>query len=380
MLTVIVSSPGLLRDRLRTILASFSNIYVVGTAGGGLSALNLLILILVIAAGGVGLFPSAGVSPALAQENMETDTQGNPASEPQPVTVPETITFSQDSTVTHHSFQLTMESLVGGTIHYTTNGSLPAAGSIPYTGPITIDAPTVIRAQVFDDQGTPQRDPVTKSYIVAPYDPTIPVISIVTDWANLDALHANPKGKGREWERPINLEYFAPGGEVQFNIKAGLRIHGGESRTISPKKSYRLYFRKSYGGPGNLEYPLFPDSPVTRFDKLVLRGSYNDSFAYVNTTGQIKSAAFLAKYIGDQVVRNLHRDMGQPIAHGSWVLLYLNGEFWGLYDLTERIGLQFLRSYSDKDSDWDIIKKDVGVDAEGRWYNIERAIEGGDGA
>jgi len=60
-------------------------------------------------------------------------------------------------------------------------------------------------------------------------------------------------------------------------------------------------------------------------------------------------------------VRNLHRNMGQPVAHGAWVLLYLNGKFWGLYNVTERVDLQYLRSYSDKDSDWDVIKKEVGI-------------------
>jgi hypothetical protein len=67
--------------------------------------------------------------------------------------------------------------------------------------------------------------------------------------------------------------------------------------------------------------------------------------------------------------------MGQPIAHGSWVLLYLNGEFWGLYNLTERIDQQFLRSYSDKDAEWNIISKESGWE-NGVWYNREEVKEG----
>jgi hypothetical protein len=68
--------------------------------------------------------------------------------------------------------------------------------------------------------------------------------------------------------------------------------------------------------------------------------------------------------------------MGEPIAHGSWVLLYLNGEFWGLYNLTERIDLQFLQAYSDPDSAWDIIAKESGYDQNKQWFNIEEAKEG----
>jgi hypothetical protein len=286
----------------------------------------------------------------------------------------QTITFSKDSAVATQAFQLSLKSEVpGGTIHYTTNGSLPDANSTPYSGPLAIDQPTVIRAQVFKD-GAAVGEVYTKSYLIANYDQTIPVISIVTDWNDLNTLHAFPEERGKDWERPINMEYFAPGGLVQFNVKAGVRIHGNFSRLFSPKKSYRIYFSKSYGGPGNLEYPLFPDSPVTKFDKLVLRAGFQDTFFHRGIPG-LSDKHLSARYINDQVVRNLHRDMGQPIAHGVWVLLYLNGEFWGLYNLTERIDQQFLRSYSDKDSEWNIIAKESGWE-NGVWYNREEVKEG----
>jgi len=285
------------------------------------------------------------------------------------------LTFSLDSQVANRPLQVRLTNLVRGTIRYTTNGALPNANSTPYTAPITIDASTVIRAQVFDAAGNPVGDVDTKSYLIVDYAQTIPVISIVADWGDLDTLHANATQRGQEWERPINMEYFEPGGELGFNVKAGMRIHGGRSRAVSPKKSYRIYFRKSYGGPGKLEYPLFADSQVTKFDKLVLRAGYNDAFSYLNEALEPTVQSSGAAYIRDQVVRNLHRDMGQPIAHGSWVLLYLNGEFWGLYNLTERIDLEFLQSYSDKDSAWDIVEKEVGTET-GEWISREVARDG----
>jgi hypothetical protein len=288
---------------------------------------------------------------------------------------PPAVIFSQDSIVVAQPFQLTLTNPIpGGTIRYTTNGSLPDINSTPFTGPIAVDHNTIIRAQIFDAAGTPVGDVQTKSYLIAGYNQTIPVISIVADWNDLNTLHTFPEERGPDWERPINLEYFAPGGQTQFNVKAGIRIHGNFSRLYSPKKSYRIYFRQSYGGPGNLEYPLFPDSPVTKFDKLVLRAGFQDTFFHRGIPG-LSDKHLTARYINDQVVRNLHRNMGQPIAHGSWVLLYLNGEFWGLYNLTERIDLQFLRSYSDKDSNWDIITKESGWE-NGIWYNREEVKEG----
>ncbi|RME78851.1 MAG: hypothetical protein D6784_01805, partial [Chloroflexi bacterium] len=256
-----------------------------------------------------------------------------------------TIRFSHPPQVTAQPLQLTLTPLAGGTIFYTTNGGIPGPAATVYSGPITITEPTVIRARLFDTGGNPVGPVYTRSYIIASYQQTIPVMSIATDWANLDALHNFPKGKGREWERPINLEYFAPGGTEAFNVAAGIRIHGNFSRLYSPKKSYRLYFRKVYGGPGRLDYPLFEDSEVHKFDKLVLRAGFQDSFLHRNIPG-LSDKHHTAKYISDQVTRNLHRDMGQPAAHGTWVLLYLNGQFWGLYNLTERIDLDFFQSYS----------------------------------
>lgn len=322
-----------------------------------LRKISLWLLIAIILAG--EFVPLWGlVEPVLAQENAATPS----------------IIFSQDSAVPNRPLQLTLKSTVeGGTIGYTTNGALPDANSTPYTGPITLDKPTVIRAQVFKD-GDPVGDVYTKSYLVISYDQSIPVVSVVADWGDLNTLHAFPEERGTQWERPINLEYFAPGGKIQFNVKAGIRVHGNFSRKYSPKKSYRLYFRKAYGGPGNLEYPLFPDSPVTKFDQLVLRAGFQDTFFHRGIQG-LSDKHLSARYINDQVVRNLHRDMGQPSAHGSWVLLYLNGEFWGLYNLTERIDDHFFRSYSDKDGDWNIISKESGWE-NGVWYNREEVKAG----
>jgi hypothetical protein len=62
------------------------------------------------------------------------------------------------------------------------------------------------------------------------------------------------------------------------------------------------------------------------------------------------------------------------------VLLYLNGQVWGLYNLTERIDLQMLRSYSDKDAEWDVIVKESGWDDFGNWYSQEEVKDGGYGS
>jgi hypothetical protein len=314
-------------------------------------------------AGGLNSSLSWDASPALAY-------QGSVAG---------TIRFSRDSLVTRTPFQLTLTSLAGGSIKYTTNGSIPTALSMAYQGPIAVNEPLVIRAQVFNAAGAPLGGVYTKSYMVVPYDQTIPVISIVAEQSHLDQLQGFPEGRGLEWERPMNMEYFAPGGAVQFNVPAGIRIHGGFSRIYNPKKSFRIYFRQEYGGPGKLEYPLFADSLVTKFDKLILRAGFQDSFTHRGIPERADRHT-TAAYIRDQVVRDLHRNMGQPIIHGSWVLLYLNGRYWGIYNMLERFDDEYLQEYYGPDADWDIIAKENGWDENGAWFSIEEAKIGDYGA
>ena len=63
-------------------------------------------------------------------------------------------------------------------------------------------------------------------------------------------------------------------------------------------------------------------------------------------------------YVRDQLVRDLHGAMGQVAVQGRWVALYLNGVYWGLYDLTERIDDTFLATHFGA-SEWYVSSADV---------------------
>ena len=155
-------------------------------------------------------------------------------------------------------------------------------------------------------------------------------------------IHTHSPERGREWERPVTVQWLSPAGELDFSVGAGLRIHGGWSRTESAKQSFRLYFRGQYGASG-LEHPLFGTAPGQTYDHLVLRGGYNDGWP----CDDVPWCQGEAVYVRDQLVRDLHRAMGQVAARGRWVALYLNGVYWGLYNLTERIDENFLVKHFD---------------------------------
>jgi len=144
-------------------------------------------------------------------------------------------------------------------------------------------------------------------------------------------INANPLGRGIAWERPVSVEWFDPNDSLSFQVNAGVRIHGGISRSAfgrssgPAKHSLRLLFKPEYG-PLRLNAPLLADSDVTEFDTLVLRCTFSDSWA----------GSALAQYLRDQFSRDTMRDMGRLTPYGRPVHVYINELYWGLYILVER--------------------------------------------
>ncbi|MCH8923715.1 MAG: chitobiase/beta-hexosaminidase C-terminal domain-containing protein, partial [Planctomycetes bacterium] len=172
----------------------------------------------------------------------------------------------------------------------------------------------------------------------------LPTMSLVMDiddiFGSSRGIYANTQGGGMAWERPTSVELIEPDGTTAFQTNAGIRIQGFTSRdpNRNPKHSLRLVFRKQYGD-AKLNYPFFDDSPVEKFDTLVLRSNSQDAWVY-NTAGNRAGT-----FIRDQWARETQLAMGQPAAHGNWVHLYINGLYWGVYNPTERPDANFGASY-----------------------------------
>ena len=133
---------------------------------------------------------------------------------------------------------------------------------------------------------------------------------------------------------------------------------GGSSRQPDiPKHSFRLEFREQYG-EGKLRYPLYKDAPfgegaTETFDELVV--SVLDSTIPGCTVTTIKDLR--GEQPRDQWVRDLQFAMGHHSTRGRYAHVYLNGMYWGIYNLQERPAAPFFEEYfgGDKDTDWDVI-------------------------
>ncbi|MHC4675798.1 MAG: LamG-like jellyroll fold domain-containing protein, partial [Planctomycetota bacterium] len=215
---------------------------------------------------------------------------------------------------------------------------------------------------------------------------SIPTVSLVTNLDNLfydspllgiGGIYVNANRYGRDWERPVSVELIYPpnpqgpgfpdlvqvrdpNGTVRwelpaemrdgFQVNAGMRIRGGYSAGgWNPKHSFRLFFRGEYG-PTKLRYPLFGIEGVDEFDHVDLRTSQNYSWAHGQSSGRHNTM------VREVFSRDTQGEMGQPYTRSRYYHLYINGQYWGLFQTQERSEASWGESYmsGDKD-DYDVI-------------------------
>ena len=165
--------------------------------------------------------------------------------------------------------------------------------------------------------------------------------------------HSTGANSGPEWTRSCSAELIRPDGRRGFQIDCGIRMQGGGSREESKEKKHpmALTFKAEYG-PGKLDYPLFPDSPVTEFDRLVLRSEYNNHWTHMQDSSQRPRGTM----IRDAWFRDLQSALGNLSPHSMYVHLYINGLYWGVYGPTERPDADFAAAHlGGEDEDYDAI-------------------------
>ena len=226
-------------------------------------------------------------------------------------------------------------------IFYTTDGSLPDSTKLLYSEPLQLDSTTVIRACTFRSGGDPG-DIVSQTFFIDEQT-SLPVVSLITDPMNLwvDDYGIYTKGKSyqpdfpykganfwREWERPVFLQFFEQDGSPALSADAGMRIFGHWS-VGAPFKPLVLYARKKYGS-GKFRAQLFPDLSIREFEAFILRNSGND---------------WHRTLFRDALVHSLAAEIGLPTQAYRPVLVFLNGQYWGIHNLRERMNEHYLASH-----------------------------------
>lgn len=138
---------------------------------------------------------------------------------------------------------------------------------------------------------------------------------------------ANYQQKGKEWEKPANFQYFESNKAFSFEQNIGVRIHGGWSRAFN-QKSFNLYARKEYSGTSTFAKKFF--SNINAHSLMLRSGGYRDTF--------------LTK-VRDSLNQDLSVEERFDVQRSLPVIVFLNGEYWGIYNLQERFSDNYVEEY-----------------------------------
>ncbi len=262
------------------------------------------------------------------------------------------VNFSIPGGVYSSAQTLSLSSANASAIYYTTDGSEPDTNDIKYSGSIYVSSSKVIRAIAVNSNQL-SIYPSVQTFIIESRDIKLPVLSLTTDPYNLwdynygiyvfgpNAESGNPfKGANfwMDWERPVFIELADANGTKVFESPGGTKIFGAYSRAAGlnslsddPKKSQKsmaFFARKAYGND-SFDYPFFKEREHQQYQSFIIRNSGNDwnytAFRDAMMTGLLNEL-------------DIDRQAYQPL------VVYLNGNYWGLLNMREKINEDYLEN------------------------------------
>ncbi len=252
----------------------------------------------------------------------------------------------------YNSTQTLSMSSATGLVRYTVDGKDPDQTCALYLSTITIDSTMVVRARTYSTN--PLELPseiITNTYFINE-NIELPVVSLTSDPYNLfdyfngiyvygpnaDTVNVPFQGSNfwQGWERPANIEYFDPNGNLGFETPSSIAIQGNYSKAW-PQRGFAVKTKENYKGE-TIDYPLFPDKPnITQYKSFNIRNAGSDwNKAHMRDRFNQKNAQKSTKL---------------DIMDGRPCVLFINGDYWGVYELREK-------------QDKDYIENNSGVPAE----------------
>lgn len=228
-------------------------------------------------------------------------------------------------------------------IRYTTNGGFPNSGSNLYSSPLTINKTQVVSAKSYSTVNRLPSNTVSYTYLINETGLDLPVVSISVKPADLWDFNTGIYVDGpnissvfpyfganywEDWERRCHVEYFDKQKNKKFELDAELKIHGGYSRT-HPQKSFRINCH-SYYGTSKIKYPLIPEKNfISSYESFTLRNGGSDGY------GTRFRDAFMQR-----VMKGINADINgyEP------AIVFLNGEYWGEYEIREKQDEEYIES------------------------------------
>lgn len=322
----------------------------------------------------------------------------------------QTVTFSATGGFYDTSFELALQCNAAYQIRYTINGNTPTGTSALYEAPLLLNedlysksniytvqtacdelffAPEsvqhciTLRAAAFDEAGNRVGPVATQSYFIRSLGCDthgLPVMAISADslalfdydtgifvpGAYFDPADSYWTGNfyqsGREWERLVNVEFYEPNDNSGINQQAGLRTHGGTCRRQT-QKGLKIYARDEYGKK-RFKHHFFESIPNESFKHLVMKPFSYQWFNYG---------------IQDDICNRMAAHLDVESVASRPMVLFLNGEYWGIYYLKEKPDAHYLEDhFGNEDTDYNVVSNWYGFQVDGdttgflemmRWVN-----------
>ncbi len=304
---------------------------------------------------------------------LPNTTESRPGFAPTPSLAPTSGFYGADLTVT------VSHEADDAVLRFTLDASAPTEDATPYTGPFAVQAaaqPVVVRARAWVDGLWPSRV-VTATYSQdsAILADDLKIVSLVVDPFDLYDEQTGIYAYGppdyttsypyfganfwEDWERDLHIQVWQPDGTLVIDQDAGVKIHGGYTRAFE-QKSFRVLARTAYG-PDELAHRFFANQEQDSFPVLVLEGV--GDWCPTHTEN-----AFI-----DELMRDADGVRFPTIDSQAWepCVVYLNGEFWGLYSFREKLDEHYIAHHHGADPG-QLDRIECTADGSDDWWRVNQ--------
>ena len=256
-------------------------------------------------------------------------------------------------------------------IRYTADGSQPTATSTLFNLPIVVSATTVIRAQAFPPSGSTLLESLIENntYFLN-VNHTIPVVSVSGDYGPIQTGNTSfsPLASGNG--TISSIEYFDANQQFQWESTGDMRKHGNDSWAY-PQKGIRFHSQDRYGYTSTISYPMMQRSNRQNYDVIILKAGASDNYPDGGGFGSFPA------HIRDAFVQTFAEKNGIRVDTRRYepCVLYVNGKYWGVYEIRERVDTDYTDFYYNQPEDkvdmlrvWGGMNIDAGSDT--AWYNL----------
>ena len=242
---------------------------------------------------------------------------------------------------------LTLSGDADAPIYYTTDGTDPTPRSTVYSGPIELSAGAVVKAIAWRQDLIPS-DLAVRSFLLNA-DHGLRIVSVSGKKSRLNGsngmLNTGVKGAGSE----VYVEVYEPDGTRLIGQKCLMKLAGHHSRTHMAQKAFSLRAKKLYG-PGRFNAALFSNRDYDSYNSIVMRASGQDCFK---------------THMRDSVLTALAADTRVMYQETEVCVVYVNGEYWGVYNMRERVCQDSIAQFEGWDNPDDVeIAEGTGASSE----------------